>query len=499
MSNLHSHAYWLKAAKEIETPNQAFISGGFTPAQAGKTFDCISPVDGSLLTQISSCEDADVDLAVAAARTAFDRGPWPRMSAKDRKRILLRLADLVERHAEDFALLETLDMGMPIRDAVSLNVPSSAECIAWYAEAIDKHYDEVAPTGPGAVTMIRKAPIGVVAAVVPWNYPLMIACWKIAPILATGNTMMLKPAEQATLTALKLAELSVEAGLPDGVLNVVPGAGPTTGQALGRHMQVDGLTFTGSTQIGKKFMIYSGESNMKRVSLECGGKTPHIVLKDAPDLDAVAQSVALGIYFNQGEVCNAGSRLIVEEAVHDDLLDRIKVASADYFPGDPLDPEVKVGAIVDEKHMNNVLTYVDCGLEEGAKLSYGGKRIKAESGGYYIAPTMFEQVSSDMRIAQEEIFGPVLSAIKVKDAEQAVHVANGTKFGLGAAVWTRDITTAHQMAEKVRAGVVWINCHDHGDISSPVGGFGQSGFGRDKSLHAMDKYQDYKTTWINLG
>lgn len=498
MASLHDLSYWQSKRGSLQFQGNALIGGELVPARSGETLDCISPIDGRTLTQIASCDVVDVDLAVAAARAAFDSGPWPRMAAKERKKVLLRLADLILRDEEEFALLETLDMGMPIRDSVLVDVPMSAECTAWYGEAIDKHYDEIAPTGPDAVTLIRKAPLGVVGAVTPWNYPLMIACWKIAPILATGNTMVLKPAEQAPLTALKLATLAAEAGLPDGVLNVVPGYGHTAGQALGRHMDVNALTFTGSTAIGKKFLCYAGESNMKKVSLECGGKTPNIVLKDAPDLEKAAKAIAMGIFFNQGEVCNAGSRLIVAKSLREDLLERVKAESERFRPGDPLDPDTLMGALVDEGHAKRVMDYIRIGQDEGAKVVAGGKRARAESNGCFIEPTILDQVSPTMRVAREEIFGPVLSVISVDGFDAAIKVANGTSYGLGAGVWTSDIVMAHRAAEQLRAGVVWINGHDLGDISSPVGGFGQSGFGRDKSLHSMDKYQDYKTMWINL-
>jgi gamma-glutamyl-gamma-aminobutyraldehyde dehydrogenase/4-guanidinobutyraldehyde dehydrogenase/NAD-dependent aldehyde dehydrogenase len=498
LADLHDATWWTRKRQTLHFDDKALIGGRLVAARSGETFDCISPLDGRVLTRIAACDAADVDLAVAAARKAFDLGPWPRMAARDRKKILLRLADLITRHADEFALLETLDMGMPIRDSVSVNVAQSAECMAWYAEAIDKLYDEVAPTGPDAVTLIRKAPLGVVGAVTPWNYPLMIACWKIAPILATGNTMVLKPAEQSPLTALKLATLAAEAGLPDGVLNVVPGFGPSAGQALGLHMDVNALTFTGSTEIGRKFLCYSGTSNMKKVALECGGKTPNIVLNDAPDLDKAAAAIARAIFFNQGEICNAGSRLIVEESLRADLLDRIKTESEKYRPGDPLDPDTIMGAMVDETHTGRVMDYIGIGLREGAILVTGGKRARSETAGCFIEPTILDGVRPDMRVAREEIFGPVLSVISVRGFDEAIKVANSTIYGLGAAVWTRDIVTAHRAADQLRAGVVWINGHGKGDISSPVGGFGQSGFGRDKSLHSLDKYQDFKTMWINL-
>jgi gamma-glutamyl-gamma-aminobutyraldehyde dehydrogenase/4-guanidinobutyraldehyde dehydrogenase/NAD-dependent aldehyde dehydrogenase len=374
-----------------------------------------------------------------------------------------------------------------------------ARCIAWYAEAIDKVYDEIAPTGPEAISLIRREPLGVVGAVVPWNFPLLMASWKIGPALATGNSMVLKPAEQSPLTAIRVAELAAEAGVPDGVFNVVPGFGETAGQALGRHMDVDCVAFTGSAEVGKYFLKYAGESNMKRVSLECGGKSPNIVMADATDLDAAATAAAWGIFFNQGDVCNAGSRLIVEESVKDRVLEKVMAIGKTLRPGDPLDPKTAMGAMVDATQMNRVLDYIEVGGKEGAKLVMGGERVRGETGGYYIEPTVFDKVDNRMKIAQEEIFGPVLATITFKDADEAVKIGNDTIYGLAAAVWTRDITKALKAARSLRAGVVWVNCFDNGHISSPFGGFKQSGFGRDKSLHAMDKYTELKATWIHIG
>lgn len=485
-------------AQGLSFRNQAFIDGKFVDAASGKTFDCVSPVDGRVLTQVAAGDSEDVDRAVKAARAAFEDGRWRNMHPAKRKKVLQRWADLIDEHTTELALLETLDMGKPIGDSTRIDIPGVANCIRWYGEAIDKMYDEIAPTGPDAVAMMVREPVGVVAAVVPWNFPLMMAAWKMGPALATGNSMIVKPAEQSPLTVIRVAELAVEAGLPEGVLNVVPGFGETAGQALGRHMDVDGIAFTGSGEVGKLFLKYSGESNMKRVSLECGGKTPNIVMADAPDLDAAATAAAWAIFFNQGEVCNAGSRLLVEETIKDELLERIMKVGQKMRVGDPLDPSTQMGAMVDDTQMERVLGYIEKGQAEGAKLAMGGQRIMAETGGYYIEPTVFDNVKNDMTIAQEEIFGPVLSTISFSDPEEAIRIGNDTIYGLASAVWTSDINKAHKTAKALRAGVVWVNCFDAGEISTPFGGFKQSGFGRDKSLHAMEKYTEVKTIWIDL-
>jgi len=486
-------------ASRLTFRNQAFINGKYLPAASGKTFDCINPATGKAITQISECDKEDVDRAVKAARAAFDKGSWSRMAPSARKKVLMKFAGLIEKHTTELALLETLDMGKPIRDSSRIDIPLAAQAIGWYAEAIDKLYDEIAPTGPEAVSLIRREPVGVVAAVVPWNFPLLMASWKIGPALATGNSMIVKPAEQSPLTALRIAELAAEAGIPEGVFNVVPGFGETAGQALGRHMDVDCVTFTGSTEVGKFFLRYAGESNMKQVSLECGGKSPNIIMADAPDLDAAATAAAWGIFFNQGEVCNAGSRLIVEESVKDRVLEKVMAVGKKLTPGDPLDPKTGLGAMVDKTQMERVLGYIEAGKKEGARLAMGGNRVKADTGGYYIEPTVFDKVDNKMKIAQEEIFGPVLSTITFKSPEEAVKIGNDTIYGLAAAVWTKDITKAFKVSQALRAGVVWINCFDNGHISSPFGGFKQSGFGRDKSLHAMEKYSQLKATWIHIG
>lgn len=498
MSALLSLDMVQEQAKGLNIRGQAFIGGRYVDAASGRTFDCVSPIDGRLLTRVARCDEEDVDRAVRAARAAFEDGRWADLAPARRKRVLQRFADLIEQQQTELALLETLDMGKPITDSSTIDIPGVVNCIRWYAEAIDKVYDEVAPTDHNIVAMLRREPVGVVGAIVPWNFPLLMAAWKIGPALATGNSLIIKPAEQSPLTAIRVAELAAEAGIPEGVLQVLPGMGPEAGKALARHMDVDCIAFTGSGEVGKLLLRYAGETNMKRVSLECGGKTPHIVMADSHDLDAAANAAAWGIFFNQGEVCNAGSRLLVEESIKEEFLERVQKVAREIRIGNPLDPQTQMGAIVDREQLDKVMSYIGLGQEEGAKLLMGGQQAFTDSGGYYVEPTIFDGVSNRMRIAQEEIFGPVLSVMTFRDASEAVRIGNDTIYGLAAAVWTRDINKAHKMARALRAGSVWVNCFDGGDITTPFGGYKQSGFGRDKSLHAIEKYTELKTIWIEL-
>ena len=490
---------WHAKAATIDFTADLFIDGGFKPSASGKRFAVTSPIDGRHLADVAEGDAEDVDRAVKAARAAFEDGRWANRKPAARKQVLLAFADLIEANRADLALTETLDMGKPIGDSFAIDVRATANCFRWYAEAIDKVYDEVAPSGPGDLALITREPLGVVAAVVPWNFPMIMAAWKLAPALAAGNSVILKPAEQSSLTALKLAALALEAGIPPGVLNVITGYGPTAGKALGLHMDVDGVFFTGSTEVGKLFLQYAGQSNMKRVGLECGGKSPHVVLASSNRLDAAASAAADAIFFNQGEVCTAGSRLIVERPMVDALVEKIKQKAAGYQPGDPLDASTRLGAIVDETQLKRVLSYVDIARADGAEVVMGGKQARLDSGGFYVEPTIFGKVTNDMRVAREEIFGPMLSVIIADDKDHALRIANDTIYGLAAAVWTDDLTTAHQFARGLRAGMVYVNCYDGDDITVPFGGYKQSGIGRDKSLHAFEKYTELKTTWIKLG
>lgn len=484
--------------RNIALQGQAFINGQFVPALSGETFAAISPGDGKVIAQVASCDHADADAAVRAARAAFERGHWAGMRPTERKKVLQRFARLFDDHMLEMAVLESWNMGKPIAESRAVDVVATSECLHWYAECCDKIYDEIAPSASNALGLVTREPVGVVAAVVPWNFPLLMAAWKIGPALAAGNSLILKPAEQSPLTALKLAELAAQAGIPDGVFNVLPGLGPTAGKALGMHPDVDCIAFTGSGEVGKLFLQYAGQSNMKRIWLECGGKTPYIIMNDCQDLEVATQTAANAIFFNQGEVCVAGSRLIVESGVKDAVIDAVVRLSRQRLPGNPLDPSTKMGAIVDQNQHQKILAYIGIGQQEGAKLMSGGRAAHSDTGGFYVEATVFDGVRNDMRIAQEEIFGPVLSVITVDSEEEAVRLANQTQYGLAASIWTSNLGRAHRMARGIRAGSVWVNNFDAGDITMPFGGMKQSGNGRDRSLHAIDKYTDLKSTWIQF-
>ncbi len=490
---------WHARVTELRFTTRAVIDGQLVDAADGATFERISPRDGQLLAEVAAGGERDVDAAVRAARAAFEDGRWSGLAPAARKTRLLRFADVVEDHADELALTISLEMGKPIGDARRIEVPALVTTLRWFAEAADKLVDQLPHVDPSALAMVTREPVGVVGAIVPWNFPLTMAGWKLGPALAAGNCVVLKPAEQSPLSALRLGELALEAGLPEGVLNVVPGLGPVAGQALGRHLDVDVLTFTGSGEVGAELLRYSADSNLKRVYLELGGKTPNVVFADAPNLARAARKAAWGITFNQGEMCTAASRLLVQRDVADEFVGQVVEAAKSKTVGDPLDEATQVGPVVDDTAMRRVLGYVEAGREAGASLALGGNQALTDTGGTYVEPTVFTGVDSSMRIAQEEIFGPVLSVLTFDDLDDAVRIANDTVYGLAASVWTRDLTTAHLAARRIKAGTVWVNCFEEGDLTVPFGGMKRSGNGRDKSLHAFDEYTDLKTTWIQLG
>ena len=480
------------------TPRGHFIDGRAQGSEDGSLQNVISPIDGTILTQIASGSPADMNRAIASARRAFKNGHWSRAAPAERKKVLLRLADLIEASALELAVLGVRDNGTEIAMAFKAEAMSAAATFRYYAEAIDKTYGEIAPTNPNVLGLIHRTPVGVVGTIVPWNFPLMIGSWKIAPALAAGNSVVLKPAESASLSLLRIAELAVEAGLPEGVFNVVTGRGSVVGEALALSMDVDVLAFTGSGATGRRLLEYAARSNLKRCYLELGGKSPNIVFADAPNLAEAARVSAAGIFRNSGQVCVAGSRLLVQEEIHNDFVTELARNAAAYRVGDPLDLSSQIGAVHSLAELDSNLEFVSKAQTEGADCITGGERILDETGGYYMAPTIMAGVKSTDTLFQKEVFGPVLAVTPFKDEEDALCLANATDYGLAAGVWTANLSRAHRMVAGIRAGVVHVNTYGGADLTVPLGGVGQSGNGHDKSLHAIDKYVELKTAWIQL-
>lgn len=487
-----------RLAQNPVPPQRHLIHGRRVAAASGATLDVISPIDGARLTSIADGSAVDVDEAVSSARRAFEQGSWSGMPPNERKRVLGRLADLIDQHRYELAVLGVRDNGTEIGMALKAEPGSAAATFRYYAEAIDKVNGEVAPTADDRLGLVMRQAIGVVGVIVPWNFPLMIASWKIAPALAVGNSVVVKPSETASLSLLRVAELALEAGLPEGVFNVVTGRGSVVGEAIGLHNDIDVLAFTGSGFVGRRLLEYSARSNLKTVYLELGGKSPNIVFADAPDLDAAATAAANGIFRNSGQVCIAGSRLLVEKSVHAEFVGKVTAAAEKLKVGNPLNPDSDIGAVSSSEQLDKNLGYVETAAADGATRMTGGERLLVDSGGFYMSPTIFDKVTSDMRIAQEEVFGPILSVLPFDDEHDALRIANGTAFGLAAGVWTSDLSRAHRMIRGIRSGLIHVNCYGGSDLTVPLGGMKQSGNGYDKSLHALDKYTSLKSAWIAI-
>lgn len=496
MGDLVNDIDWAARAADLQAPTTLFIDGAEHPSRSGATRSIIAPRNGQPIVDLAWADEKDADAAVAAARRAFDTGSWPRMKAAERGRILQSFARVLEEHREEIALLIALEMGKPIRDCYEIECRALVGCVQFYGELADKVSGEIVPTAEDQVGMVTREPRGVVAAVVPWNFPLTIGSWKFAAALAAGCTVVMKTAEQSPLSMQLVARLGVEAGLPPGVLNVLSGDGIVVGRALGLHQDVDALSFTGSTAVGRHFLRYSADSNLKRIQLELGGKSPNIIFDDAPDLDAAADKAAWAIFFNSGEMCTAGSRLVVHESIADRVIERVAANAADWFPDDPLLPGTRMGPLVDARSLERVLGQLDAGVSNGGRVVAGGERVRVESGGAYLAPTVVDGLAPDNVLVREELFAPVLAVQRFSDEDEALRLAGDTPYGLAAGVWTSDLGRAHRMAKRLKAGTVWVNCYEDSDITAPFGGMKLSGFGRDRSAHALDEYTDLKTTWI---
>ena len=476
-------------------PGKLFINGEWVDSVSGKTFDTLNPATEEILTSVAEGDRADIDLAVAAARKAFEEGPWKKTDARDRGKVLLKIMELIDKNREELALLETLDNGKPISETTNVDLPLVIDCFLYYAGWADKIHGETIPVRGEFFNYTLREPVGVVGQIIPWNFPLLMAAWKIAPALACGNTVVLKPAEQTPLTALRLGEICQEAGLPDGVLNIVQGYGPTAGAALAEHMDVDKIAFTGAHTTGR-IIMQAASKNLKRISLELGGKSPNIVFADS-DIDSAVAGAMTGIFLNQGEICCAGSRLFLEKSIHEEFVDKLSNKAANIRVGNPEDAGTEMGAQVSKEQFDKILGYIDTGKQEGAKLVTGGERCGER--GFFIRPTIFDAVDNNMKIAREEIFGPVVSAIPFDDVSEVVRQGNLSIYGLAAAVWTRDIKKAHRLARDLKAGTIWINTYNTFDAASPFGGFKQSGFGRELGVHALELYTQVKSVWVNLG
>lgn len=486
MSDLLTHAEYQAIADDLTHPKAAFIDGKYQ-AGRGEKMATINPATGEEICKIATCNADDVDLAVGKAREVFDQGHWAKLHPSERKDVLIRLCKLITRNRRELAVMESIDSGKPILDCETIDIPETIHTIKWHAEAIDKIYDQTGPAGDDAISLIIREPIGVVAAILPWNFPLLMMAWKIGPALAAGCSVIVKPAEQTSMTALRLAELAAEAGVPRGVLQVLPGDGPTVGEPLGRHMDVDMVSFTGSTETGRRFLRYAADSNLKKTVLECGGKNPAVVLKDAENLDHVAAHVVNAAFWNMGENCSANSRLIVEAPIKDALMEKITARLRDWKTGDPLDPQNHLGALIDAEHCEKVKSYLDKGALVGGTAE-----------GNFVQPTIYEVKASDKK-AREEIFGPIMTVIEVASYDEAIQLANDTDYGLAASVFTAHGRRAIRAARDIRAGTVTVNCYGEGDASTPFGGYKQSGFGgRDNGIHAHDQYTELKTIWIDL-
>jgi len=498
MPNLLTHEEYKSIAADLSLPLNAYVNGKFTSPRSGKTMDTINPATGESLGMMAACNSEDVDYTVTKAREVFDRGDWSRMHPSERKRVIIQLTKLMLRHRHELAVIESLESGKPIYECQLTDIPETVHCLQWHAEATDKLYDQVSPSGDDALGLIIREPVGVVACVLPWNFPLMMLAWKIGPALSAGNSVIVKPAEQTSMTALRVAELASEAGLPDGVLNVLPGEGPDVGEPLGRHDDVQVVSFTGSTEVGRKFLEYSAQSNLKRIVLECGGKNPAIVLSDAENLDHAANQIVYAALWNMGQNCTANSRVIVHKDVKPKLVDRLLEQFRSWKTGDPLDPANRLGAIVSKEQYDKILAYIEIGKKEGAEVLVGGAALKA-GGGIFIEPTLFDGVTPEMTIAREEIFGPVVAIVEVSTDAHALTIANDTCYGLQASLYTSNIRNAHNYARALQAGTVSVNCYAEGDIATPFGGYKLSGFGgRDNSLQAHEQYCETKTIWIDL-